>query len=933
MSVTVDQQRLESMGVPRWYYDKKRRFMGDGSNITVPKYGMMSVTSDAFYNYVEQEYNKYLIQKEQEYTRKEEELQTQQEELKEQVRTGEVTKEEADTVLNDIKKSKEAFNYFKNNPKVGTYEEFKYYYEKKHGKKYGEKKGGVTSWETGRRFDPTGTRQLQTTQASFNFRDLGPRVKPPQEKNLNPIVQRNAFQQVEKPEQVFNRQQRERNEVLVNPVMEFFKSGKIGTTPTGKDINIFNPVSPPTQGTRTEIKNIPYNKKPIQEIKRRNAIKTTEDALNTLENLQNTGVYDLFLQEGKYYIAYSGENKNNNLFGPNRIVKVNDLMEQAGDVLDYLKGLDNIGQKNALVSPNNLDTRPSSYSEAIIRFLGENVLRGGIWENPISRPEFRKKDTIGWSYGLDTSNPLKFLGEAFKGNVKLTYGTGKTKDLILDPLAGVLSFADELPIVGPFLQQGAREGGLLQGPNVTPNFDTNVFGDSFLGSSWETWKSSDKEVNQLIGTVGDRTGRTINYLGGVLGFATGSSSVTIMETNSYYGASAGATVGYYIPFIISLSRGLEALSTRQENNNALKDATKISMGGNNYLIPKELSNILVSKKGSVNPSAIIDLFKFTSQSPRINKALRVGFASTQVGKSIIKVNEFGQITNYNNKNIKNNLYGLPFVPVKREWWKKHPIKEENKKENKDNSGLPIGFPKEIVWDKKNKKGYVNPNKVVDDVINKNVYGNKNAYGLGFENKNKYNNSYWNEYANSFGYGYKYAYGYGYEYMFKNAWGTGFNFDFKFPFKFDFGFELPSIQIPKAVRKKVNNKGYFDVFLKKKGKFVDITPTPLTYKNALNLGALKAGKSLSASFKIVPTSSKGFNPMQLFKANKKKIKGPLSDFRNYKIRKGQRIKTPNLFIEKRNKRLNTFNEVLNIQQSRRKKKKRGGVSEFVKKLIG
>lgn len=108
--------------------------------------------------------------------------------------------------------------------------------------------------------------------------------------------------------------------------------------------------------------------------------------------------------------------------------------------------------------------------------------------------------------------------------------------------------------------------------------------------------------------------------------------------------------------------------------------------------------------------------------------------------------------------------------------------------------------------------------------------------------------------------------------------------------------------PKAPKKEINIygglstkkektiNGGFNVFLRSKGQFKKINLAPISAKQALNLGALKAEHTSAATFKINPAGS-----------NKNVILGKVKDFYNKK----------GLYIEKNKIRINTPGELQEI----------------------
>lgn len=99
---------------------------------------------------------------------------------------------------------------------------------------------------------------------------------------------------------------------------------------------------------------------------------------------------------------------------------------------------------------------------------------------------------------------------------------------------------------------------------------------------------------------------------------------------------------------------------------------------------------------------------------------------------------------------------------------------------------------------------------------------------------------------------------------------------------------------------------YDVYVKKKGKFVKINKSPLTRERALDTGAFNTARTLRASFTLKPTIGKvgtSTAPKNFFKSTR-------LQFRKSK-------KDRNVYVERRKFRLNSQPEKIEIKQARRK----------------
>ena len=115
---------------------------------------------------------------------------------------------------------------------------------------------------------------------------------------------------------------------------------------------------------------------------------------------------------------------------------------------------------------------------------------------------------------------------------------------------------------------------------------------------------------------------------------------------------------------------------------------------------------------------------------------------------------------------------------------------------------------------------------------------------------------------------------------------------------------------------------FLVFLKEKGVFREVGRG--SRSEALKLGSEKALASLAATFKIKKTGGR------VRSSGVSRAPPRLTEFfREFKIRGGERIKTPDTFIQRRGKRLSTRKERVAIQRARKDKSVSNGFFGRVK----
>ncbi|HPE15049.1 MAG TPA: hypothetical protein PLT65_04365 [Bacilli bacterium] len=136
-------------------------------------------------------------------------------------------------------------------------------------------------------------------------------------------------------------------------------------------------------------------------------------------------------------------------------------------------------------------------------------------------------------------------------------------------------------------------------------------------------------------------------------------------------------------------------------------------------------------------------------------------------------------------------------------------------------------------------------------------------------------------------------------------------------------KVPKLELPK---KKVSDedeflksKGVgvgFQAFLKRKGKFVAVSPIVKSKLSALDIGTLRAKQTLGATFKVEQVKGK---PLDI------KTSGEFqrfsSEFRGYQIRGQKRIPLTDTYIQKSRFRLGTKSEVSEIQRAKKTKTQR------------
>lgn len=118
---------------------------------------------------------------------------------------------------------------------------------------------------------------------------------------------------------------------------------------------------------------------------------------------------------------------------------------------------------------------------------------------------------------------------------------------------------------------------------------------------------------------------------------------------------------------------------------------------------------------------------------------------------------------------------------------------------------------------------------------------------------------------------------------------------------------------KLVPPKPRQPGYF-TFYKRRGKFIKINKSPLSKRQALDLGSDVADHSLANTFVIKKTKRRAKPAKLLIRSGYFKVTRP--KFRDFRIKKGKKIPLKNKFIERRGiARLDTIQERNKIQAER------------------
>ena len=138
----------------------------------------------------------------------------------------------------------------------------------------------------------------------------------------------------------------------------------------------------------------------------------------------------------------------------------------------------------------------------------------------------------------------------------------------------------------------------------------------------------------------------------------------------------------------------------------------------------------------------------------------------------------------------------------------------------------------------------------------------------------------------------------------------------------FGLLTPPPTIPRPVRiplkqpkvkPTITKFPSYNVLVKSKGKYIRANKVPLSKSLAQSLGAFVTDRSLSAQFKLKPTSKKAKTTKLNFPKNY--FTSTRNKFRDYKIRKGRKVPMKNQYIEKAGRRLDTLSEKKQIRAAK------------------
>lgn len=127
-----------------------------------------------------------------------------------------------------------------------------------------------------------------------------------------------------------------------------------------------------------------------------------------------------------------------------------------------------------------------------------------------------------------------------------------------------------------------------------------------------------------------------------------------------------------------------------------------------------------------------------------------------------------------------------------------------------------------------------------------------------------------------------------------------------------GFFFPDKEKLRTIPKPKAEQGW-DIFVKSLGKQNKINKVPLRQDMALDYGSFIVDNSISQQFSIRKSGKRAKQPKANFPVNYWEINK--SKFNDFKIKKGRRIPTPNVFQEKRINAIDTFGEIRNLSSAR------------------
>jgi len=167
--------------------------------------------------------------------------------------------------------------------------------------------------------------------------------------------------------------------------------------------------------------------------------------------------------------------------------------------------------------------------------------------------------------------------------------------------------------------------------------------------------------------------------------------------------------------------------------------------------------------------------------------------------------------------------------------------------------------------------------------------------------------------------------------------TDIGMDINLPeIELELGLETPE-KIKKGKPSARREKGY-NVYAKSKGKYKRVNKYPLPKDKAKDMGSKVVDRTLSANFKIKPSSKKASKKTSI-SVNPFYWESTRHKFRGFKIKKGKRKRMDNKWIENKQYRLDTSSEVDQIsvarfmKQERSKKKKQDKSKKRMNKIAG
>jgi hypothetical protein len=115
---------------------------------------------------------------------------------------------------------------------------------------------------------------------------------------------------------------------------------------------------------------------------------------------------------------------------------------------------------------------------------------------------------------------------------------------------------------------------------------------------------------------------------------------------------------------------------------------------------------------------------------------------------------------------------------------------------------------------------------------------------------------------------------------------------------------------KKKKRKLMQVPTYSVQLKRRGKFVPVS-TGLTKTTAIQFGSERALQELARTFKVTPTGK----TKEIFGIDESYLP-QMPKFREYKIRSGQKVLTPNQYIQRTEYNLQSLSEKAEIKEAKR-----------------